>query len=67
MNFTNKSYQVVAQVHSNDTAHAVGKAYVATDKELEDYAKSSGIARERIRIARTENGRHEAVMAVRAR
>ncbi len=67
MSLLGNAWQVVAQVHSNDTAHAVGKAYVATDKELKDFAKSSGMDRERIRIAKTENGRHEAVMAARPR
>lgn len=68
MSLLGNAWQAVSQVLSTDTADAVHHGAMATDDEVKDTFKGSGVAEGRILIAKSEtSGRTEAVTIVRRR
>ncbi|KAH7355676.1 hypothetical protein BKA66DRAFT_613341 [Pyrenochaeta sp. MPI-SDFR-AT-0127] len=68
MSLLGNSWQAVSQVMSTDTAHAVHHAAAATDKEMADAVKESGIAEGKIFVKKSaSSGRTEATSVVRRR
>jgi hypothetical protein len=68
MSLLGNAWQAVSQVMSTDTADAVHHGAMATDDEVKDTVKNSGIAGGRILIAKSElSGRTEATSVVRRR
>lgn len=61
MSLLGNAWQAISQVMSEDTAYAVRHGAMATDDEVTDTFKNSGVANGRIRIAKCEqSGRTEA-------
>ncbi|KAL6710523.1 hypothetical protein ACN47E_008571 [Coniothyrium glycines] len=68
MSLLGNAWQAVSQVLSTDTADAVHHGAMATDEEVKDTFKGSGIAEGRILITKSESsGRTEATAVVRRR
>ncbi|KAL1594903.1 hypothetical protein SLS59_008453 [Nothophoma quercina] len=68
MSLLGNAWQAVSQVLSTDTADAVHHGAMATDDEVKDTFRGSGVAEGRILIAKSEtSGRTEAVTIVRRR
>lgn len=68
MSLLGNAWQAVSQVLSTDTADAIHHGAMATDDEVKDTFKNSGISDGRIRIAKCEqSGRTEARTVVRRR
>ena len=67
MSLLGNSWQAVSQIMSADTAEMINRGAVATDKEVVNSLKTSGIAYEKVRIAKCETSGRAQATAVRQR